>query len=238
MNDVARSPAGGAVAIWVKTPGLSPVKTRLAAKIGAPDAERFHLLAAAAAGAAARAAAEIDPTLTPYWAVAEHASDSWVGLASVWQGDGGLGQRLSRVYDELLARHRFVIFLGADSPQINPALIVDAAQEAKRGSFVLGPAEDGGFYLFAGSRPLPAEVWTAVPYSESNTLRSLEAGLTAHGTIRRGATLFDVDEPDDLNRLGQALQMITSLLPEQETLRLWLASRAGERGGNHESTPA
>ena len=41
----------GGAAIWVKTPGLSPVKTRLAASIGVEAAERFHLLSALAVAA-------------------------------------------------------------------------------------------------------------------------------------------------------------------------------------------
>ena len=36
----------GAIAVFVKTPGLSPVKTRLAAKLGKATAEAFHLASA------------------------------------------------------------------------------------------------------------------------------------------------------------------------------------------------
>ncbi len=56
------------LAIFVKTPGYSPVKTRLAASIGQRRAEQFHRLAAAAVAAVAKAAM---PAVTPYWAIAE-----------------------------------------------------------------------------------------------------------------------------------------------------------------------
>lgn len=215
----------GAAAIWVKTPGLSPVKTRLAAGIGTEMAERFHTLSARAVAAVARKAAEEHPELlVPYWAVAERGSAGWEGLAVVEQGEGGLGERLAHLYDHLLERHGFVLFLGADSPQLTPAALADAAERAGRGSFVLGPAEDGGFYLFGGSRPLPRQVWTRVHYSETGTLTELEAGLAGYGPIERMKVLLDVDTREDLPHLLRALETADSLLPEQVTLAEWLAA--------------
>ena len=77
----------GGVAILVKTPGLSPVKTRLAAGLGAARAARWHQLAAAAvAEAVARVAG-----LSAYWAVAEplaHAGGAWPGMPLLEQGAG------------------------------------------------------------------------------------------------------------------------------------------------------
>jgi glycosyltransferase A (GT-A) superfamily protein (DUF2064 family) len=221
--DPAGAPVSGAVAIWVKTPGLSPVKTRLAAGIGRPAAEHFHLLAATAVAAVVqRVAADLPGTLIPCWAVAERGATFWSGLEVVEQGEGGLGERLARVYDNLLARHSFVLFLGADSPQLSPALLSDAVARTRGGEFVLGPAEDGGFYLFGGSRPLPRECWTGVPYSNPETLTALESALHPHGTVTRLATLGDVDTAADLAPLREALARAENLLPEQTALVSWL----------------
>jgi glycosyltransferase A (GT-A) superfamily protein (DUF2064 family) len=214
----------GAAATFVKTPGLSPVKTRLAASIGRADAERFHTLSAEAVAAVVRRVAREHPgTLAPYWAVAERGAGGWGGMEVVEQGEGGLGERLSRVYDALLARHRFVLFVGADSPQLSPGALADAAGRAGAGGFVLGPAEDGGFYLFGGSRPLPREVWTRVPYSDPGTLEALEAELAPYGPVERVGTLFDVDTPADFHRLRELLSGAEALLPEQAALAAWMA---------------
>lgn len=213
----------GAVAIWVKTPGLSPLKTRLAAGIGAPMAEEFYRRSAAAVHAVAQQAAEQSAGgLVPCWAVAEAASDAWPDLPVVRQGEGGLGERLSRVYDALLERHGFAIFVGADAPQITPARLGAAAAVARTGSFVLGPADDGGFYLFAGSHPVPRTVWTAVPYSDAETLRRLAAGLEPIALIERIPPMFDVDTADELHRLHGELAVLSEPLPEQRALSKWL----------------
>jgi glycosyltransferase A (GT-A) superfamily protein (DUF2064 family) len=217
----------GAVAVWVKTPGLSPVKTRLAADVGREAAEEFYRRSVDAVRAVVSRAAEHDaPALTPYWAVAEAGgAEGWDGFRVVGQGEGELGERLSRVYDALLERHRFVAFLGADAPQLAPALLLRAARAAMAGAFVLGPADDGGFYLFAGSRPLPREVWTGVPYSDPSTCAELEARLRPLAPVERLERRYDVDTGDDLRRLRAELAARADLLPEQRSLARWLESR-------------
>ena len=102
----------GAVAIFVKTPGLSPIKTRLAASIGQSAAEWFHLMSAKAVESVVLRASHADGALSPYWAVAEkQALDTphWKSFQTIWQGEGSLGERLSHIYDELIERHPFFI---------------------------------------------------------------------------------------------------------------------------------
>lgn len=57
-----------AIAIFVKTPGLSPVKTRLAATLGKMVVEAFHLQAAHTVAAVL---SQLAPAARVYFAVAE-----------------------------------------------------------------------------------------------------------------------------------------------------------------------
>jgi rSAM/selenodomain-associated transferase 1 len=226
MAEAGMRPVTGALAIWVKTPGLSPVKTRLAETIGTQAAEEFYRLSAEAVGAVVRQAASAFPGLfTPYWAVAEEAALShpaWRRFATVYQRGGDLGARLSYVYDTLLQRHPWVIFIGADAPQITPELVAEAAQVlSETGDFMLGAAEDGGYYLFGGATALPRAVWIAVPYSASNTLEVFADLLQAFGPLQYLPEMFDVDTEEDLRRLGPLLARTPHLLPEQSALRDW-----------------
>ncbi len=242
MSDAPRAAgavADAAVAVWVKTPGRSPVKTRLAATVGRARAEAFYRLAVRAVDGVVRAAVDtLGGTLVPYWAVAEpepEAAAEWRGFATVGQGAGGLGERQALVYDVLQRRHGCVLFVGTDSPQLDPALLVEAARCLTPGgggvgadgggaSFAVGPAEDGGYYLFGGRRPLPRRVWTEVPYSDPGTLAALRPRLAAYGAVATLPTLFDVDTEAELARLGGALAARgDALLAGQRALLDWLA---------------
>lgn len=228
MAEAGAGAVTGALAIWVKTPGLSPVKTRLAAAVGTAAAEEFYRLSAQAVGAVVRQALRASPELlAPYWAVAEEAAltyPAWSDFPTVYQGEGDLGARLSHVYDTLLERHPWVIFIGADAPQITVELLAEAAQlVSETGDFVLGPADDGGYYLFGGATVLPRSLWVAVPYSAADTLEVFAELLRPLGPVRYLPETFDVDTWDQLARLSCEMAGRPDLLDEQEDVLRWLS---------------
>jgi glycosyltransferase A (GT-A) superfamily protein (DUF2064 family) len=91
---------------------------------------------------------------------------------------------------------------------------------------VLGPADDGGFYLFGGRPPLPRDVWTDVTYSAPTTMAELAARLEPRGTVRRLPPAFDVDTVDELRRLRDVVAARGDLGPARAALRAWLAAHA------------
>ncbi len=186
-----------AVAIFVKTPGLSPVKTRLAQGIGT-----------------AHATAEQGGLAHP----------AWSAFPTLWQGDGELGTRLDRVYAALLARHGSVLLTGADAPQVTPALLRAAARTVRDGGppYAIGPAAAGGFWLFGGRSAVPSAVWRSVTYSRADTGARLAEALRRFGSISWLPTLADTDEASDLPELASALGCLPDPLPEQASLRDWL----------------
>ncbi len=213
-----------AVAIFVKTPGHSPVKTRLADGIGSALAAEFHRRAASAVGAVAHAAGS---DIRPHWAVAERealAHPAWRAFPTVWQDDGDLGTRLDRVYAALLERHGSVLLIGADAPQVTPALLRDAARTVRNGGppYAVGPATDGGFWLFGGRAPVPPDVWHSVAYSRADTGARLAEALQRFGSISWLPALADTHEALDLPALASALRCLRGPLPEQATLGDWL----------------
>lgn len=217
-----------AAAVFVKTPGYSPLKTRLAAELGTSKAEDFHRRAAECVQEtllqASGELASREVLLTPYWAVAEEAARDhplWSGFQTISQGAGGLGARMHAVFDQLLERHEGVFLLGADSPQVSVRIIREAVKSLERHAFVLGPALDGGFYLLGGRRPIPLSVWERVPYSVPETAKSLKAELTALGEVAHLESLGDVDVRDDLPPLLPQLQTF-SATNAQRQLAAWL----------------
>ena len=218
----ATSTAG--LAIFVKTPGWSPLKTRLAQAIGKAAAEAFHRLAAAAVAEAVMRAQASMPGLVAYWAVAEaDALDApiWRGLPRIAQGDGDLGARMRSVCGILRERHGRAVLVGADAPQLDANDLLAACAALDAHHHAIGPSEDGGFWLFATRVAVPDAAWSDTPWSQADTamrfLDALEDPSVAH--LR---TLCDVDTVDDLAALAETLFARSTLTPAQTALAIWL----------------
>jgi glycosyltransferase A (GT-A) superfamily protein (DUF2064 family) len=223
-----RVDVSGGIAIFVKTPGYSAVKTRLAAGIGEQAAQAWYQRAAAAVAAVAqRAAAEQGASV--YWAIAETAAlthGAWSFLPRLPQGEGGLGGRMGRDHATLVERHGAGVLLGADTPQIAAVLLRRALQWCGHPlpRHVLGPARDGGFWLYAGNRVTPIAVWESVTYSRPDTAQQFRRVLKAPAAWLELPTLTDVDSAADLSAMDTELASLSGLLPEQIALRTWLAA--------------
>ena len=195
-------------------------------------ATEFHRRAAAAVAEVAMIARDNGLPIAPYWTVAEREGlddPAWTALPRHWQGDGDLAMRLARVYADFLSHHDAVLMIGADAPQIDTNLLSDALEILASPSadgrpvFALGPALDGGFYLFGGDFPIATASWQSIIYSRSDTAAMLSASLASVGRIRRLSPLRDVDQADDLPALLTALRALPAALPAQTALADWLA---------------
>ncbi len=219
----------GALVIFVKTPGLSPIKTRLARATDEAFAEEFYLRSINATAAYVQELKKSEPHLSIYWAVAEDNgidSSLWSKFSVICQGDGDLGARLSKIYSTLIERHDFVCFIGADSPHLPLEKLRAGVLETERmlrRKFVLGETSDGGFYFFGGSISVPNSVWTSVEYSASSTAQELRLRLQSIGEVGRIEKDFDIDTVEDLRRYSEIL--VDKLLPEQVELIDWAKSR-------------
>jgi len=210
----------GAIALFVKTPGLSPVKTRLAKELGVEAAESFHLAAARAVAAVINASAK-QAALQGVYAVAEQsalADDLWQDLPCLWQGEGGLGERMSLVYETLLKQYDFVILVGADIPQMTVKHLLKAGDWLARDEharFAFGPSVDGGFWLFGGNCSLSHNLWTDITYSVADTGQQFLNKINVLGEVQTIASLQDVDELQDLMHLHESLRLLSDPMPEQ-----------------------
>lgn len=199
-------PMSAALAIFAKTPGLSPVKTRLGRQLGERTAAEFYRRSVGCMEELAREVHALSGgDIVPCWAVAEREAlehSIWAGLDRIWTGEGGLGERQNRVYSTLLHRHRPVILIGTDSPQLEAARILGAHRtlQEKAGA-VIGPAEDGGYYLFGAQEPIEEKLWTSIRYSAATTCADLIAQLRERGPVTALETDFDVDVAADLRKL-------------------------------------
>lgn len=129
------------------------------------------------------------------------------------QANADFGERLHAVFQWTHA-HGFqrTILIGSDSPHISRQTIEQARAALDETDVVLGPADDGGYYLIAMRQP--HDVFTGIPMSTAVvTQMTLEAAQRQHLTTRLLEPLFDIDELPDLLRLAQLLEADSSRAP-------------------------
>jgi rSAM/selenodomain-associated transferase 1 len=132
-----------------------------------------------------------------------------VGDASVEvfaQGEGDLGDRMRSAMTRLFEEDAgAVVLLGSDVPEITPEVIGNAFDRLAAGSdrVVLGPADDGGYYL-VGARYVPP-IFDGVAWGSERVLAETlrlagERACPVHLLERLG----DVDTAADLRRVARS----------------------------------
>ncbi len=217
-----------AVAVFVKTPGISPLKTRLAKDIGREKALEFYDLSWRSICAVIEDLKnKSKDEVLPYWSVADSGTrEQWPQFEIIRQPQGSMGQRLHTIYHTLMQSHDAVILLGADAPQIGvddlQGLIDVLAKD--QSAFSIGLANDGGFYAFCGSKELDHSVWGSVKYSDSSTADNLIKLVGDHHKISIVEKKYsDVDDLGDLRQLDSEMPR-ENILPQQRVLQGWLQS--------------
>jgi uncharacterized protein len=115
-----------------------------------------------------------------------------------------LGERMQNIFSELWAAgHRKVVLIGGDIPALPIAYLVQAFEwlEVQERRVVLGPSQDGGYYLVGLNQPVP-EIFRDMRWSHCEVLAQTLVKLSALNIETRHLPMwFDVDTPADLKRL-------------------------------------
>ncbi len=193
------APARGLVV--AKAPVSGRVKTRLGADVGLDVAAR---LAAAAlldtldAFETAFGPGHRHVAMTGDLAAAEQGEEIRDRLAA-WvvheQRGEGLGERLANAHADVAATGPGpVVQVGMDTPQVTPALLEDVVRRLRHRPAVLGPAEDGGWWVLALTDGARGGLLADVPMSTDKTCLETERALVEAGLpVAHAAVLCDVD---------------------------------------------
>jgi len=191
-----------AVLVFLKAPHPGKVKTRLSRTIGADAAcEVYRRLAETQLSRIPDTfATEIH--FAP--ADAEDEMRAWLGDSRSYfpQAAGNLGRRLVEATNDAFRRGASeVLCAGGDCPGLGGDRFASAAAYLRAGAeIVLGPCEDGGYYLVAMRSPQP-EIFREIPWSSPETLAATRAKAKALGLeVALLGELYDVDDARDLER--------------------------------------
>ena len=184
-----------ALIIFVRNPELGKVKTRLAAVVGDQRALEIykHLLNHTKEVALA---CDCDRYV---FVTGNVSQEDWVGFTMEQQSSGDLGDKMSNAFDFLFEKkYEKVIIIGSDCLELSGDHLIHAFNQLAYNDTVIGPANDGGYYLLGMKKHHKAifanKNWgTESVFSE--TFEAIEQlGLRMH----KLEYLNDIDEEKDL----------------------------------------
>ena len=193
------SDASDALIVLTRVPRPGVGKSRLAALLGV---ERTFRVASAFAEDTLRLAASGSGwrqlvAYTPNDAEEEAAALA-DGIEIVPQAAGDLGVRIASALDVALRDSSRAVLIGSDTPDLPPEVIERAFAALNDADAVIGPAEDGGFYL-VGVRATHLDMFTGVEWSTETVFERTESNLRRLGW--RVAVLDAWEDVDDLASL-------------------------------------
>ena len=192
--------------IFVKDPVPGRVKTRLAAEIGDEAACQIYRACAELtlerlAGFHKEAVLCVDPP------EAVGSIQRWLGSGWMLRGQQGatLGERLAEATNQAFASGAArVVVVGTDSPWLAPEEVRQAFTELEQAELVLGPTDDGGYYLVGLAKPLPA-LFEDVAWSSPQVYAQTLAHARACGLrVRHLPRGYDIDYLRDVTRFLEA----------------------------------
>ena len=218
-----------ALAVMGRAPAPGKVKTRLCPPLDPEQAAEFyecvlrdvvHELAPSAAW-------------DTWVAYAERSRDYFQGLpehgvALLPQRGASLGERMHAIFVDLChVGYRQVIVVGSDIATLRVASIRKACDvlERNRCDLVLGPADDGGYYLVGLNRPeerlFSGIVWSTASVLEDTLARARRMELRVHMV----AGTYDVDVAEDLERLRREFERSGTLRARRPRTHAWMHRR-------------
>jgi rSAM/selenodomain-associated transferase 2/rSAM/selenodomain-associated transferase 1 len=191
--------------LFTRYPIPGQAKTRLVPVLGAEGAARLQrrlTLRALRSAEAIRSRRRGEVDLEIHFDGCDKASMAhWLGggLNFCPQAHGDLGIRMACAFEKSFGGgSQATVIMGSDCPQLTPEVLAEAFERLQEHPVVLGPANDGGYYLIGLRRPVP-EMFSGPAWGGGTVLATSlhilqKLGLKA--SLLR--PLDDIDRPEDL----------------------------------------
>ncbi|MBP6310936.1 MAG: TIGR04282 family arsenosugar biosynthesis glycosyltransferase [Flavobacteriales bacterium] len=189
---------GPLLIVFFRKPELGKVKTRLAATVGAGKAlEVYDSLLSHTLGVTGSLRC-----IKQAWYTGEDTVDDIVapyGFTTHMQRGVDLGERMLNAFaNGFRAGHSPVVIIGTDCPGISTEIISEAFDSLTTNDAVIGPARDGGYYLFGLNAQLD-QVFQTKTWSTACVARETLDDLEHHNKrVHLLQELIDVDTEKDL----------------------------------------
>ena len=214
--------------IFTRYPESGKVKTRLIPVLGKEGAASLHRAMTERTLRWAKSLSRKNPDLIAicFEGRTRRMMEEWLGpeLNYFHQGDGDLGERMARAFQESFQRGiKEVVLVGVDCPELTAFHGKAAFVALKNHDLVLGPTDDGGYCLI-GLKQMVPEIFRTIAWGADTVHHeTLERAKNKGISVKNLNILHDVDEPQDLSlwerASNQSLSVIVPALNEENHIR-------------------
>lgn len=187
-----------ALIIFIKNPELGKVKTRLAKSIGDQNALEVYKILIRKTHAVA---IKVLSNRLLFYSNEITTSDIWdpEHYHKYLQVEGDLGDKMKAAFKVAFdAKNKKVIIIGSDCYDLSEGIIEEAFDELDSSDAVIGPANDGGYYLLGMKTYMP-EVFNTIKWSTSSVFsKTMDRFKLLNQSVVVLPELIDIDELSDL----------------------------------------
>ena len=213
--------------IMAKAPRQGAVKTRLAAGLSPEAVTAFYCCLLDDTLALARSLDDVEVAIMcPDADVNELAQLAGSEASIVAQNGEGLAAGLTSVFAHFAeAQQRRIIAFNSDSPHLPRSVLEDAFETLAVHDVVIGPTQDGGYYLVGAKASHPALFGSDGMGTNSALERLLSRARALELSVGYAASFYDIDVADDLTRLAAELRQAPARAPRTaQWLKEWESS--------------
>ena len=179
--------------IFVRRPEISVGKTRLKKRIGRILGSNFYYYNLIQTIKRLNSDKRIKITIctTPDSSIKNWPKNIFHALPRIAQGSGDIGTKMWKILSD---NSRKKIIIGSDIPNITSKLIIKAWKKLYTSQIVLGPSEDGGFWLIGLSHNHRIKnLFYKIDWNKNDTLEQVEYNINSSVKISYIDTLVDID---------------------------------------------
>lgn len=195
--------------IFIKNPEIGKVKTRLAKTIGNEKAlEVYQLLQERTK----KVSLGVNARRFLFYSENIAQNDQWSNqdFDKLLQVDGDLGNRMIAAIQAVFSMgSNKTIIIGSDCYDITSEIIESAFQKLDHSDVVIGPANDGGYYLI-GMKKMHQDIFQNIEWSTETVFEN-----TINKVVQKGRsyevlpTLIDIDTEEDLKASSFNLRILS-----------------------------
>jgi len=192
--------------VFVRNPKLGTVKTRLAVTVGDKMALEIYM-------ELMRHTAEVTQKLSAdrkvFYSDKIEKYDVWteMSFSKALQTKGTLGKRMENAFSSAFEQgYKKVLIVGSDLYSLKASHIEKALKQLDKKEVVIGPAQDGGYYLLGLNKKLPA-LFCNKNWGTSSVLKETLKDLRTK-SVALMEPLNDVDDFEDLKKETELLKKL------------------------------